>query len=832
MVGLRADSIIPHHPPGRKCLTPGWSRATCNGNPYQYYSWELHPALNSCPADGTANDYTHDPRFMSMLRVYIDNGNGGAGTTPVDAATYTVNLIQSRIAESMTVPGSSGSACGTQSVSTIDMRSVAITIQNFGSFDINSYRKAAFSFFREPDRLIYPSQAPTISDDDKPSYELRQPWMTTALGTRNPTTGEWSGGQATQWMTDYCAALKAQLLAAGLQHVPIRFHFDMEASMFGGNMNNAIIQTMLACENDPAGRWATVPVPGFNGKTMLQLWRDAQDEYGWRVGGQYVTLASRLDAGEDANFAANRPFAMWWQRICSVASAAAMEIAAEAPIKAAWPGGNVLVSNYDYMTMDMGADTFAHRRPTKGVHVISNDFWRGGWARNNRGAYPSVVASSATPGVKPLVWQMGEGFNSHDFDAPVLYYYDNGTLAGSAAGWDDIRLHKWYEPWSVLDTVENRLLPPRETWAEVARRQHRHLLDSILATPTRAAGGVVPWIAIPNAHEIDTVETKTGIDESRRMLALLRSKDIREAILWSNKPEGPGVRGEAVHWNKFKRAEAQVYTPSYQPYEVTRGLEVYQGQTIGGDPRPLMTTLRTTTPANEVLIQSENTGEVGEIDVTEMIVVFDDIQPLVLGLDGRFLLECKVKPNVLSQAAAYPGGEAAWRSAIVGRIELWSQAEQVWHTLWSVNDTGNFGEYAFYVPDSSTRREFQLSNGVTQFDLCHYVKESLGTCHGHMTIRLTHIAPALASGFTSSYDLVQFYHIDDPVIVPGGGLGLGLGTGTLGGADFNKDGQNTVLDAVDFTAAWTDGLPAGDFNADRQVDADDVTQFMDALVGE
>jgi hypothetical protein len=47
-------------------------------NPPQYYSWELHPALNSCPADGTENDYTHDPRFMSMLRVYIDNGNGGA----------------------------------------------------------------------------------------------------------------------------------------------------------------------------------------------------------------------------------------------------------------------------------------------------------------------------------------------------------------------------------------------------------------------------------------------------------------------------------------------------------------------------------------------------------------------------------------------------------------------------------------------------------------------------------------------------------------------------------------------------------------------------------
>jgi hypothetical protein len=102
--------------------------------PPQYYSWELHPALNSCTADGTENDYTHDPRFMSMLRVYIDN-SGANGTAADAAAASTVALMQSRIQESMTVATSSG-GCGTQTVSTFAPSGFVITIQNYGSSSI------------------------------------------------------------------------------------------------------------------------------------------------------------------------------------------------------------------------------------------------------------------------------------------------------------------------------------------------------------------------------------------------------------------------------------------------------------------------------------------------------------------------------------------------------------------------------------------------------------------------------------------------------------------------------------------------------------------------
>jgi hypothetical protein len=664
--------------------------------------------------------------------------------------------------------------------------------------------------------------------------------METAIGTRNPQTGLWTGGQATEWMTDYCDELKTQLQAAGLSYVPIRFHFDMEASMFGGSMNNAILHTMIACENDPAGRWATVPVPGFNGQTMYQLWEQAKADYGWGAPGLSVTLASKLNIGSNdnrviADHPTNRPYVMWWLRICSVATAAAMEIAAEAPIKAAWPNANVLVSNYDYMTMDMGLDTFSHRKATQNATTTTREFWRGGWSRDTRGAYPFIVASSVNTAVKPLVWQMGEGFNSHDFDAPVLYYFDYSENVN----WSLIRHNKWYEP--PVNGVH-----PAESWAEMCRRQHRHLLDSIFATPTRAANGVAPWVAFPGEHKMDNVGTGTTIDESRRTLALLRSKNIREVILWGNKQ--PSGRGDAGPWNEFKRADMQVYSP--QVYEVAD----VRGNWVEGDIASLNVTLRDVSGVeNDYVIQAEPSGTPG-VDVTETIVWFEGIDPNEMGHDARIVLECSV--NAINHTEAGTN----WRSQIRGEIALWQESTQSWIPAGPINlDSGVNGEYRFYVADkvngvasngaTSTRREFDLS-GIYWDGLCDFITNHC-TTEGLVGIKLTHLAPSLPSGFESRYDLVMLYPMDAPWQGGGasgaasgpesGGMsaaGLGGDEGAAGeqtvaerlpgrsSFDYNYDGVVDAADLALFTAAWTANSPGGDYNGDGVVESLDLTQFL------
>ena len=48
-------------------------------------------------------------------------------------------------------------------------------------------------------------------------------------------------------------------------------------------------------------------------------------------------------------------------------------------------------------------------------------------------------------------------------------------------------------------------------------------------------------------------------------------------------------------------------------------------------------------------------------------------------------------------------------------------------------------------------------------------------------------------------------------------------------ADFNFDGLQNSTDAEMFTDAWTNGERRADYNADGEIDALDLTQFLNAL---
>lgn len=808
----------------------------------QYYSYEKNPVP-------TPGGWVHDDRFTSMIRVRLSETS-----TPLSAATETADEIQSRIVGGTLLPDR-----------------VAITLQNFGGKGTgsplaHSFANNGFAFLRTADKLgdLATGLPGPLPEEDY--WRHFQPWMKTAVGDRQ-SDGTWTGGDAPKWMSDYCKALKAQLTSRGLGHVvPARFHMETETTLAGEGFGPNPLYVMVGCEQHIY--WSTRPVPGFNGQTMADLWSSAKAEYGW--GGPSLTVEQALQEPLGASHPFNRPYFLWWLGVCGRAREAAMEIACYDVIALEWPAPNTpKTSNYDHVRMDMAVDTFAWRKTqiegtsNAASRPLTKVYRRGAYDRNPFGAFPVVVGASSVPNKPPLMWLMGgDTTNPATFSAPEMYYKTTYVPSSVPERWShtnnegnnqSVLQSRWYEP--PVNGV-----PVKETWPQASERYFRHLLDSLTNTTGESHLTVVPWIHIPGQvafdHEVDAMGNPVDVNgarlpqftcpeppepcvpppwnpviktesivQTRRTLALLRSKDIREAIMFGNKPVSGA--GSATQWNEFKRADAQVYTPAYVKYYVTRGFDIAQpGQLSEGHPGPLMTTLRTTTTPREVLIQSVMTDEFGSMDVTEMTVFFTNIKPLVLGDTGKLILECAVTPNSLAQTGSFPGGEAAWREAIVGRVEFWNYVENKWRELPTLSDEGTVGEYGFYVPDSSTRREFDV---ILPDTLCDYVDPA--TCEGSLLVRLTHIAPKLEDGFTSSYDLVQFYHIDDFTVI-GGGTPIELGAGVLGGADFNQDGQNTAQDAVGFMAAWSEGSPAGDFNADEEVDVNDLNQFMDALVGE
>lgn len=646
------------------------------------------------------------------------------------------------------------------------------------------------------------------------------------------------------WVKDYCAALKDGIDDEQLSTVPVRFHFDYEGNIFGSSWNSQIVRQIIACEHDT--RWNSAEVPGFPGQTMEDLWHAAQDEYGWKgPGNTYRTLDDALTDSLDASHPDNIPYILWWNKITHRVLSVVMERCVYDPIKTSWPNAEVLVSNYEDATADMAVDTFGYRAAMDPSTVTDSmgqllDFWlqddpdnlietdefyRGFYSLNSWGDFPNYAALSTTGG-PPLLFTMGEGKNFGDFDSPVLYYPASTSTGGPNVS-DIATYHlqgRLYEP------RDSNGDPVLETVGQAMQRTFRHDLESILNTPGRAENGVAPWIEFPSLHVTDSNNTPTGIDEVRRRLALFRSKDIREVLLWGNKHAGG--RGTPADWNAVMRADVQVYTPYIKSVELVRG-------SGAGDwsEQALNTTLRTDDPA-VLKIAGEYAGSPSHHHVTEIVVRFHGVKPQELGDVGRLVLECAVSPEDWTEVA----DPSAWLASARGQISIWNEDLGQWDPLDPVNDSGT-GEYRYHVEDQASpgmglaRREWDI--GYESGGLCSYLTDQQGDpcAEGVLNFKFTQLALETPSGFWSSYDLIMFYHVDDVMSQLGAGEPLGMMSSSSDSAsvygflpaDFNFDGVQDSTDAALFTTAWSNGERRADYNADGEVDALDLTQFLAAL---
>lgn len=354
----------------------------------------------------------------------------------------------------------------------LDPSLVCITLQNFGSKAATPFAwgTTEFSFFRDDDKLTGITSEPDV-------LPYLQPWMQTAVGIFNPTTQHWEGGDATNWMENYLDALAVLLSNTELPPITIpRFHCEVETSLTQGRADNGIVKVMLACEQDT--RWATLPVPGFGGATMLDIWQDAQDFYGWRdpVTSQYQTLAAAMHDNERADSPHNKPYFAWWINVCRRALDGAIKITCYDVIDNHPIYGGAKHSNYGFANMDMGQDIFGFRS-IDGTSPPTSTWHRGKYFFGGTNAFPQIL-SATNP---PLAWGLEPDCSSADFDAPELYF---GASIHESLG---LRQRRWYEPADPFTGVQ-RL----ETSTECYLRAQRHHLDSVLHTPSRAPDGVNP----------------------------------------------------------------------------------------------------------------------------------------------------------------------------------------------------------------------------------------------------------------------------------------------------------------------------------------------------
>lgn len=779
----------------------------------QFFSFELEPSGST--------GYVHDDQFTSMIRVQLSWG--GAGTTPAAAAADAASKIAARIQDG-----------------TLDPARVSILLQNFGGFDTYlASEDAAFTLFSGEDRVDELSGSGHSSFlaayGGWQNYQpWMQPWMEHSAGKVDPTTGQFKsdyesgqyvGGAARKWMQEFCDALDADLESAGYNGitypriVPARFHMDIERSIVQFD-TSAQIRLMMNCEADE--RWDEVPVPGWAGKTLAELWDEAKATYGW--GNSSTTLASVLNSSQNGQYGQNQPYVRWWHMVCERAREAAIQHIVYDVVKEHWSQSPPLCSNFDSMKADMLLEDEAWRISiiegrTSSASVnqeYTPMFRRGNLERAQQGSFPYFLTqpSVANP---PLMWGMYAQSCFGDFSAPSLYR----TRPDSVEVPENMLQLRTYVAEDGFGEA------PLESWQDYNDRWFRHQLDTATAS-VGSPGETAPWVDITGERVIECdgsdatddlciygVPTYEDIEGTRHTLALCRSKGIAEILMFGRKPAG-GV-GVKAQWETFIRASRQVFTNSYHPYQVVRGTDLQPE--LNGHPSCIMSTLRD--GVREAQIAGEHIPGT-DTDVTEFLVTLDDIDPIALGDAGHIMIECSVAPVDAGEVIETFGSLESWSRGVRGTILIWRQGSQEWAPVETINDSGDKGIYGFYTPDGTTRREWDIG---LQDGLCNLLSDP-DNCDGALYIKLVHIAPKTASGFVSRYDLVQVYQIDSQLSM----MSLRSGSNVpLITVDYNYDGLQNSDDCDLFLDDWEVGNRGADYNADGEVNATDLAQFLAAF---
>jgi hypothetical protein len=259
--------------------------------PFRIWSWQA--------PRGQAADMEH---VLKFVRVKVD-----AVPTPEAAADRVVEAILNR---------------------GLEHEEIAIILQHFGMGDGGSMdtgyplppAPALFWHWNDGLRHVEPRGTPeqqefeVLGDSDASPKWWQTPWMSHGIA------------ESREWMDRFIARYKERQASDPAIPDPSRFHFDSENHTTPRRI--WATREFHAMRNDL--RWTREEIPGFDGKTMADLYAEAG--------------SPALDAGKPAHRNPNQAWRSWYEGICIQSADAAMDAAAYQPIREAWP--NARSSNW------------------------------------------------------------------------------------------------------------------------------------------------------------------------------------------------------------------------------------------------------------------------------------------------------------------------------------------------------------------------------------------------------------------------------------------------------------------------------------------------------
>ncbi|HEX8876284.1 MAG TPA: hypothetical protein VF777_06010 [Phycisphaerales bacterium] len=372
------------------------------------------------------------------------------------------------------------------------------------------------------------------------------------------------------WFVDFFTWYDA---ATGVMapHVPpppvSRIFMDSEANEFPNMYSSVHELDLFMLQNDC--RWDSLSVPGWTTgtgatpATMADLWADYRNGAGsWPLGfggsSQFPLVDGvTINASAPSGFRFG-PYAQqatrigaWYGQVAQQALAQRFSDVCFDPAKSFWPSVKTL--NYDYFTIKPGVvkNGFFQEVDSNGVPpyqqstpAFSRIQERGSWdTLSGDGWLRQVLAGSAPTNLTSIPrerWNLQTNTKrAGDYSSPKLYAVGGNTAIQGAGA--------HYTRYLQRNPYRYTTEYPLETRWEASLRNHREVLEAIIESEGSVASPepwltIVPWVtaATNNVGVACSATAAEGScytltsDDSNRQLALLKSKNIVEMIVWSD----------------------------------------------------------------------------------------------------------------------------------------------------------------------------------------------------------------------------------------------------------------------------------------------------------
>lgn len=705
--------------------------------------------------------------------------------------------------------------------------------------------------FYRPEDWLWPSLEGSFPTGDTTSNKTyRHPFLANAgfgfaLGTGEAILDAGIETPLMAWMSQFCAGYEQEQLERASGPTPYaipdpdKFYFDTEVAVTPAqNPNYAYMLFLLASDYEI---WSTWPVPGYTippfppatvgtPQTLKMLYqaRVGDGIYDWPAdtppSPPALGVAGILDASEGivqnqyGNYFRNIEYMIWWGEICSRALGEVMKYSAYDIIKAEWP--NAKCGNYREFAAD-GLDTI-----------------------------PGASGSDRTPWFQDRPYDNNTLDYPRDYDTPTILSRPNEYLPrfamnkdlGNVLQFGNLTAGQRYLgfPWYRTGDVDSPVLYPGTQTQHDSYRQQRdyyrpgHPLTLTgfeaarlmarrdVETAINSNGGgsedvLVPWVMMSSTEE----STKDSNNEDiylnyfqfREMQAMLRSKNIKECLFWTQVPQdvydngSPAWQALEQAWDETAYWFPRVYATRIDNY--TRATGPLGGYSSFDRSRLEFTLPQPSNPANreyEVEVKCNPLVSGVPSNVTTSLIV--DLEWRHTTYLDQTLADIYIESSVTELG-------------VTGKVYMWDDTNSVWVPLTIPecpnNDPTVANTYTFNAPKSDSDDRYRSRERFVDRSLLIFQTGSGSALKNITRLKLVHELYGEVA-FTSRYDLVQLIPTGD---CPATGGDLMIAPRS----DMNTDGVVNASDIDTFIDDWMSDMASADLNLNGEIDSDDVDIF-------